>query len=142
MCSNKPLKVNIDFCDNYETVVPKSYTESDLILLARLIYCEARGESRRGMIAVANVVLNRASQRNKTIAQVIHRNGQFDGVYTKQFKRYNNETLEAARVALQGYKVISDDVLYFYNPKTSTDRAWISKLKTYEVIGNHNFSCI
>lgn len=139
VCSNKPLTVEPDFCENYEVVQLKEYSESDLYLLARLIYCEARGESREGMIAVANVVINR-SNRGKTIRQVILRPGQFDGVRTSQFKRYNQSTLEAARVALQGYKVIPDHVYYFYNPITSTDSKWIKRLTTYRQIGNHVFA--
>lgn len=134
------VKVNIDYCVDYSEVSFNEYTERDLKLLARLVYCEARGEVRLGKIAVAQVVLNRVKRDSSTIYKVVHRRGQFDGIHTKQFYRYNQECLEAARVALQGYKVLPEDIYYFYNPVTSTDTKWIAKLKDYQVIGNHNFA--
>lgn len=53
-----------------------SYSEKDLRLLASLIYSEARGQSYDGMLAVANVVLNRAKSdiysHVDTIKEVIY----------------------------------------------------------------------
>ena len=50
-----------------------NYSDSDVNLLARLVYGEARGESYTGQIAVASVVLNRVKSSSfpNTIAGVI-----------------------------------------------------------------------
>ena len=55
---------------------------SDLNLLSRLIYGEARGESYTGQVAVGAVVLNRVKSSSfpNTIAGVIYQSGAFDVV--------------------------------------------------------------
>ncbi|MHB8128097.1 MAG: cell wall hydrolase [Mobilitalea sp.] len=60
-----------------ETVVKKpSYSEKDLRLLSCLIYSEAGNQTYNGMLAVANVVLNRAKSNVywhvKTVEEVIY----------------------------------------------------------------------
>ena len=54
-----------------------SYTNSDLYLLAKCIYAEARGESYTGQVAVGAVILNRvaSSAFPNTIAGVIYQKG-------------------------------------------------------------------
>ena len=39
------------------------YSDNELYMLAQLVYGEARGESTKGKIAVANVVMNRVLSR-------------------------------------------------------------------------------
>ena len=59
-----------------------SYSDSDLTLLASLIYCEAGGESYAGKLAVGAVVMNRveSSSYPDTISGVIYQSGQFSPV--------------------------------------------------------------
>lgn len=45
--------------------------------IAEAIYHEARGEGDKGMIAVANVIMNRSAARNKSPAAVVQEPGQF-----------------------------------------------------------------
>ena len=127
----------------------RKYTMNDVYLLAQLIYAEARGESFYGKLAVATVVLNRAehgpawmSQGKHTLEGVIFCPGQFDGVRTKAFyEQFDEESLKAAHmVLLEGYRSFRSSILYFYNPKTSTDHGFIKSVKPVIKIGNHVFA--
>jgi spore germination cell wall hydrolase CwlJ-like protein len=55
------------------------FSEDDVKMLANLIYCEARGESYDGKLAVASVVVNRilSSKFPNTMAGVIYQKNQF-----------------------------------------------------------------
>ena len=120
-----------------------SYTESELKLLAKLIYYEAGGECYEGQVAVGAVVLNRVRQSGfpNTIYDVIYQQNQFSPVKSS---RWNNPVpegttvYEAAREALSGVDP-TNGALYFYNPKTSTS-GWIFTRPVVKVIGNHNFA--
>lgn len=121
---------------------PIGYTDSDLELLARVIYAESRGEPYEGQVAVGAVILNRvkSSQFPNTIRGVIYAPGQFTSVTNGQVNIKPNETAyRAARDALAG-KDPSNGALYFYNPKTARNMSFFSKLRTTVVIGNHVFA--
>lgn len=49
----------------------------DIQCLANIMWHEARGESQRGQLMVASVVLNRATKRNKSICEVMSEPKQF-----------------------------------------------------------------
>lgn len=120
------------------------YDADQVYWLARIISAEARGETMQGKIAVGNVVLNRvrSSQFPNTIYGVI-----FDRKYGIQFAPVSNgtiyhtptaESIIAAKICLEGYS-LSDDVLYFVNPKKAPN-SWISKNRVYAfTVGNHAF---
>ncbi|MBQ7376580.1 MAG: cell wall hydrolase [Clostridia bacterium] len=120
------------------------YNENDLYWLSRIINAEAGGESLMGKIAVGNVVINRKNSRSfpNSIYGVI-----FDRKYGTQFspvaigtiyKTPNAESVIAAKICLEGYSV-SDEILYFMNPRLATSN-WISKNRPFAFrIGNHNF---
>ncbi len=79
---------------------------SDLNLLSRLVYGEARGEQYIGQVAVAAVVLNRVSSSNfpNTVAGVIYQSGAFDVVSDGQINLTPNKTaISAAQDALNGW---------------------------------------
>ena len=83
-----------------------SSSNSDLNLLARLVYGEARGEEYIGQVAVAAVVLNRVKSPNfpNTVAGVIYQRGAFDVVSDGQINLSPNQTAKnAARDALNGW---------------------------------------
>ena len=83
-----------------------SASNSDLNLLARLVYGEARGEEYIGQVAVAAVVLNRVKSPNfpNTVAGVIYQRGAFDVVSDGQINLSPNQTAKnAARDALNGW---------------------------------------
>lgn len=116
-------------------------TSSDLELLARCVYGEARGEPYLGKVAVAAVVLNRvrSSSFPNTIAGVIYQNGAFTCVSDGQFYLTPDaDAYRAARDALNGWDP-SYGCLYYYNPTTSTSR-WIYSREVRLNIGKHAFA--
>ncbi len=117
------------------------YSSSDVTLLARLVYAEARGEPYKGQVAVAAVVLNRvrSSEFPNTIAGVIYQKNAFSCVNDGQINLTPNaESKRAAQDALGGWDP-SGGSLYYYNPNTASD-SWIFSRTTVTVIGNHRFA--
>ena len=113
---------------------------SDLNLLSRLVYGEARGEQYKGQVAVAAVVLNRVSSSKfpNTVAGVIYQAGAFDVVSDGQINLTPNSTARsAAQDALNGWDP-SNGALYYFNPNTATS-SWIWSRKVTVTIGSHMF---
>ena len=78
---------------------------SDLNLLSKLVYGEARGEPYAGQVAVAAVVLNRVKSSSfpNSIAGVIYQSGAFDVVSDGQINLTPNSTAKkAAQDAMNG----------------------------------------
>ncbi len=118
-----------------------SYSDSDVMLLARLIYGEARGESYIGQVAVGAVVLNRIKSASfpNTMAGVIYQRYAFTAVDDGQINLTPNATAKkAAQDAINGWDP-SYGALYYYNPATATSQ-WIFTRKTTTTIGNHVFA--
>ncbi len=114
--------------------------DSDVYLLAQLVYGEARGEPYKGQVAVAAVVLNRveSSKFPNSIAKVIYQSGAFDVVDDGQINLAPDQNaLSAARDAINGWDP-SGGALFYYNPATSTS-GWIWSRPIIVVIGGHNF---
>lgn len=115
-------------------------TSSNLNLLSRLIYAEARGEPYEGQVAIGGVVLNRVKNSSfpNTIAGVIYQAGAFSVVNDGQINLSPNQTaINAARDALNGWDP-SYGSIYYFNPKTATS-AWIWSRPVVITIGNHRF---
>ena len=113
---------------------------SDLDLLARVVYGEARGEDYIGQVAVAAVVLNRVKSPSfpNTIAGVVYQAGAFDCVADGQINLTPNSTaVSAAQDALNGWDP-TYGCLFYYNPRTATS-AWMLSRPVKLVIGQHNF---
>ena len=113
---------------------------SDVNLLARLIYGEARGEPYTGQVAVGAVVLNRvrSSKFPNTIAGVIYQSGAFDVVADGQINMTPDSTAKkAAADALNGWDP-SYGSIYYFNPDTATN-AWIWSRPHTITIGKHRF---
>ena len=117
-----------------------STTTSDLNLLARVVYGEARGEPYAGQVAVAAVVLNRvrSSSFPNTISGVVYQSGAFTAVSDGQINLTPNTTAyNAARDALNGWDP-SGGAIYYFNPNTAT-KAWIWSRPHIVTIGKHRF---
>ena len=125
-------------------VSPAAYNENDVYWLSRIISAESGGEPFRGQIAVGNVVLNRVRDKAypNTVYGVI-----FDRKHGTQFSPVSSGSIYrkptassviAAKLCLEGY-TLSDEILFFYNPRIATSH-WIDRARTYEfTIGNHKF---
>lgn len=115
-------------------------SSSDLNLLARLVYAEARGEPYTGQVAVASVVLNRVKSSSfpNSVSGVIYQSGAFSVVNDGQINLTPNETAKkAAQDAINGWDP-SYGAIYYFNPNTATS-AWIWSRPVTVVIGNHRF---
>lgn len=113
---------------------------SDVNLLARLIYGEARGEPYTGQVAVGAVVLNRvkSSKFPNTISGVIYQSGAFDVVSDGQINMSPDSTAKkAASDAINGWDP-SYGSLYYFNPNTATN-SWIWSRPHTITIGKHRF---
>ena len=113
---------------------------SDVNLLAKVVYGEARGEPYEGQVAVAAVVLNRVKSSSfpNTIAGVVYESGAFTAVSDGQINLTPNQTAyNAARDALNGWDP-SYGAIYYFNPSTATN-AWIWSRPHIITIGKHRF---
>ncbi len=119
-----------------------STVSADQYLLARLVYAEARGESYKGKVAVAAVVLNRvrSSAFPNTISGVIYQSNAFESVSNGSInKTPDSDCLRAAREAMNGWDP-TGGCLYFYNAAQVSTGSWIKTRTVKTVIGNHSFA--
>lgn len=117
-----------------------SVNNSDLYLLSKLIYAEARGESYRGKVAVAATVLNRVASSSfpNTIAGVIYQKGAYTCVDDGQINlEPDNDSKKAAQDAINGWDPTSG-CIYYFNPNTATS-GWIWTRAQVITIGKHIF---
>lgn len=123
-------------------VTTSSSTSANQYLLARLVYAEARGESYKGKVAVAAVVLNRvrSSSFPNTISGVIYQSGAFESVSNGSiYNTPTDECLRAAKEAMNGWDP-TGGCLYFYNARNVSSSSWILTRTVKTVIGNHSFA--
>ena len=121
-------------------VTDNAQANSDLYLLAKLIYSEARGEIYQGQVAVGAVVLNRVADAGfpNTLQGVIYQPWAFTALHDGQFALEPNSTAySAAQDAMNGWDP-TYGCLYYYNPKTATS-SWIFSRQIAVTIGNHVF---
>ena len=117
-----------------------SASSTDLNLLARVVYGEARGEPYTGQVAVAAVVLNRvrSSSLPNSVAGVVYQSGAFDCVSDGQINLTPNQSAyNAAKDALNGWDP-TYGCLFYYNPRTATSK-WMLSRTVKLSIGNHAF---
>ncbi|MCD8132187.1 MAG: cell wall hydrolase [Lachnospiraceae bacterium] len=124
------------------------FSEYDVTLLANLIYCEARGESYEGMLAVGSVVINRVLSGSypDTVSGVIYQSGQFAPVTST--KNSFVEALAADKAANSSgcYQAAREAMLGITNVGTCVYFQTIAYLEAVDrldvvvyVIGNHGF---
>ena len=116
------------------------YSSADYELLARIISAESRGEPYIGQVAVGAVVLNRIEHPSfpDTLSGVVYQKGAFSCLDDGQFyEPIADSCYSAARDAINGLDP-SGGAIYYYNPKTSTNK-WILSRKIITTIGKHRF---
>ena len=113
---------------------------SNLNLLSRVIYGEARGEPYTGQVAVGAVVMNRikSSSFPNTLSGVVYQSGAFDAVKDGQVNLTPDSTArKAAQDAMNGWDP-SYGAIYYFNPSTATNK-WIWSRPMTVTIGKHRF---
>lgn len=121
----------------------KKYTlsKSEMNIMAKVIYSEARGEPYKGQVAVGAVVMNRIQSKQfpNNIKDVVFQKNAFTAVADGQFNKKPNKTAYlAAKDAVRGWDPTKNS-LYYFNPKTATSD-WIWSRKQNVRIGRHIFA--
>ena len=136
------IKIN-DIPINYNYVL--AHNKRDLECLAKNIYFEARGESRQGKIAVAQVTLNRVihpGEFHKTICGVVYQKDQFSWTNLpkqtiKDLQQWE-ESLHIAKGVLTGRMFLENfDALYFHADYVKPQ--WRATKQYISTIGKHIF---
>lgn len=118
----------------------QSANSNDVIILAKMITGEARGEPYIGQVGVGAVIMNRVKDKKfpNSIHSVCFQPGAFDAVRDGQFFRPpTKEALRAARDAINGYDPTYGS-LYYWNPAKATSK-WIWSRSIIMRIGKHVF---
>lgn len=119
----------------------RSFNRDDVMLLARVVNGEARGESFEGQVAVAAVILNRTQSEHfpRTIKGVVFQPGAFDAVSDGQvWLQPDEKAMKAAELAVSGYDP-TGNALYYWNPAKTTNK-WIWSRPIIKKIGEHVFA--
>ena len=120
------------------------YSEQDLNCMAEAVYHEARGESRQGQAAVAEVILNRVANRNfpSTVCGVVNQPHQFSYTIGGR-KPINNKSAymrarDIAQTALSGRaNAVTGGATYFHTPAVRP--SWSHRFQRTVQIGSHIF---
>lgn len=118
----------------------RQYNENDVLLMARAVHGEARGEPYEGKVAVAAVILNRVQDPKfpDTVSGVIFQPRAFTAVDDGQiWLEPDQNAFQAVRDAINGWDP-SNGALYYFNPATATS-AWIWSRPQIKQIGKHIF---
>ena len=112
---------------------------SDLEALQRVVYCEARGQSEDGKLAVAYTVVNRSSKSGRSI--------EYEATKPSQFcvwGRAMTETAAALKCKTAAYTAIERDkpdpstgATFFYSGNNVPN--WARGINPCAVIGDHKF---
>ncbi len=114
------------FCESMEII-----ETDELLRIASVINGEAEGESLAGKLAVGTVIMNRGGVSALRVDQ-------FDGMRGRTSP--TSESIRAAHLVLDGVRNLPPDVIFFCNPKISTDKKWVKYLGEAEyIIGKHEF---
>ena len=111
-------------------------TQSDIDMMAKLVYLEARGESYSGQVAVAEVVINRVLSRSfpNTVSGVVYQRGQFTPAYSIPYTTATQTQYNAVYDALNGNGVLNNHRVVYFAMGSSCG-------SYYTTIGNHVFGC-
>ncbi len=124
-----------------EALKKYSLNQSEMDILARVIYSEARGESYKGQVAVGAVVMNRIQAEGfpDNIKDVVFQPRAFTAVDDGQYwLTPDNTAYLAAQDAVRGWDPTYGS-LYYFNPETATSE-WIWSRPQKVKIGNHIFA--
>lgn len=117
-------------------------TDSDIHLMAQIVYAESNAEPYEGKVAVASVILNRLQDYRfpNNIEGVVKQKAAFSCVKNgKIYAQPNENCYRAVKDALNG-KDPTNNAIYFYNPKIATSK-WMKNINksNTKTIGNHVF---
>jgi len=119
-------------------------SQQELKCLADNLYHEARSEGFDGMLAVANVTLNRVAHRSfpGSVCDVVYQPFQFSwtllNLKIRESENYHRAILIARHVLETKNDDITEGSLYFHTVSIKRP-TWTKKLTQTMIIGNHIF---
>lgn len=141
--TNKKLNETSVSAKSTKTSTNYNVTQDEIDLLERLVYCEARGESEQGQIAIVNVIFNRLNDDEfpNTITDVIYQKNQFSPVSNGAIynAKPDEKVKQSVQKALRGEKVISDESVYFFATWVRSNHPIRSHVNILQTIGVHHF---
>ena len=155
MTTNKTFVENIPYTvvkENYQLRSDDSYFNRclksvDCRMLKEALYWEARGESDKGVIAVAYVILNRAkhpTQWPSTIKGVIEQPWQFSYRMEGNYQNGFTDKKQHRRMAIIAQKVLDGELknpvggaVYYHHQRILP--SWAKVKRKVAQIGNHVF---
>lgn len=110
-----------------------SLTDSEIDLLARILWNEARGECKEGQIAVVEVVFNRMLAQSQDLTSILSAKNQFASWKNRNLANNYGTQVEIVKEVLAGNtNVLEKNVMYF--------AMWPLGKNVVKVIGCHYFS--
>lgn len=111
---------------------------NDLKCLAQIVYREARGESRKGQLAVAQVAINRTRSGKfpDNICDVMTQPGQYPWVRKYKITQPDYHSLKIAREVIMGEHELKDFKATHFHAITVKPNWGFKRVAT---IGNHIF---
>ena len=120
---------------------PMTMTDEELYLFATVLYTEAGDQGHDGLLAVANVILNRieAKRWGPTLEDVLFAKGQFSGAKASVIEKAQKKGIpeacyKAAREALAGRNTIGD--FLHFRMKNNVD---LTKYEKFYILKDHLF---
>ena len=115
----------------------------EIEMLERIVQAEAGGSGYDGMLAVANVVLNRVKYERfpNTVEEVIFAQKQFTPISDGRYYtvKVSDTAKQVVADALNGARLLDEDALYFCTP-TAPGKGWFeTSLRKITYIAPHNF---
>jgi len=127
----------------YYEALDLNISAEEVAILERIVQAEAGGSGYDGMLAVANVVLNRVQSERfpNTVTEVVFAHRQFTPISDGRY--YTVTVSETCRQVVQdvlgGARIIGQDALYFCTP-TASGKGWFeTALRKIDYIAPHNF---
>ena len=119
--------------------------DANIICLAKVMYYESRGESKKGQLAVAHTVINRAVKRKLSICETMRQR--------KQFSWYSPEKEKIALSRIDKQLALAYDVMQEHDNGRRVDvvagathfatqgivNYWTAKFRHIVTIGKHKF---
>jgi spore germination cell wall hydrolase CwlJ-like protein len=122
-----------------ENQVVEMFSNQESECLAKTLYFEARGESEKGVYAVANVILNRQFDNKypDSICSVVNQKGQF--TYDHSLKPKNKKIYQKMKyIAIKSiFSHNNNGILYYHN--TTVKPKWSKRMEKVTRIDNHIF---
>lgn len=118
-------------------------SDEEIEILERIVQAEAGGSGYDGMLAVANVVLNRVKSERfpNSVTEVVFAHRQFTPISDGRYYtiRVTDIAKQVVEDALNGARLLGEDALYFCTP-TASGKGWFeTALRKIDYIAPHNF---